>query len=123
VENLSIDPLHGDLNARLMVVGQDWGDNSRPSLFPRSLWRATIGESSLEYYLMSYVVDATYENGVLKLEQPLPLKEREKVRVTVESVAQGRHSVLDIRSISLGEVRCPLTTDDDILGEMLEGRG
>ena len=30
------------------------------------------------------VVEATYENGTLKLSQPLPLKEHEKVRVTVE---------------------------------------
>jgi predicted DNA-binding antitoxin AbrB/MazE fold protein len=28
---------------------------------------------------------ATYENGVLKPEQPLPLKEHEKVRVTVQT--------------------------------------
>ncbi len=34
---------------------------------------------------MSLVVDATYENGVLKLEQPLPLDEHAKVRVVVES--------------------------------------
>ncbi|MDA1049535.1 MAG: antitoxin family protein [Planctomycetota bacterium] len=36
---------------------------------------------------MSHVVDATYENGVLKLVRPLPLKDQEKVRVTVESLA------------------------------------
>lgn len=36
---------------------------------------------------MSHVVDATYENGVLKLEQLLPLKHQERVRVTVESLA------------------------------------
>jgi predicted DNA-binding antitoxin AbrB/MazE fold protein len=34
---------------------------------------------------MTITVDATYENGTLKLGQPLPLKEHEKVRVTVES--------------------------------------
>ncbi|HEV3078703.1 MAG TPA: antitoxin family protein [Gemmataceae bacterium] len=34
---------------------------------------------------MSITVDATYENGTLKLERPLPLKEHEKVRVTVET--------------------------------------
>ena len=33
---------------------------------------------------MTITVEATYENGTLKLEQPLPLKEHEKVRVTVE---------------------------------------
>lgn len=72
---------------------------------------------------MSHVVDATYENGVLKLERPLPLKDREKVRVTVETFARGGHSLLDIRPISLGKVLTPLTKDDDLLGEMLEGRG
>ena len=71
---------------------------------------------------MSYVVEATYENGVLKLDQPLPLKDREKVRVTVESLTTGRHSILDIRPISLGQVLRPLAPDDDLLGEMLEGR-
>jgi predicted DNA-binding antitoxin AbrB/MazE fold protein len=30
------------------------------------------------------IVEAVYENGVLKPAQPLPLKEHEKVRVTVQ---------------------------------------
>jgi predicted DNA-binding antitoxin AbrB/MazE fold protein len=33
---------------------------------------------------MSFTVEAVYENGVLKPEKPLPLKEHEKVNVTVE---------------------------------------
>jgi predicted DNA-binding antitoxin AbrB/MazE fold protein len=33
---------------------------------------------------MTITVEATYENGTLKLVVPLPLKENEKVRVTVE---------------------------------------
>jgi predicted DNA-binding antitoxin AbrB/MazE fold protein len=33
---------------------------------------------------MAIVVEATYEDGVLKPAQPLPLSEHEKVRVTVE---------------------------------------
>ena len=32
---------------------------------------------------MTITVEATYENGVLKPARPLPLKEQEKVRVTV----------------------------------------
>lgn len=36
---------------------------------------------------MAITVEATYENGVLKLTQPLPLKEHEKVRVTIQSEA------------------------------------
>jgi predicted DNA-binding antitoxin AbrB/MazE fold protein len=34
---------------------------------------------------MTITVEATYENGVLKPSQPLPLKEQEKARVTIES--------------------------------------
>jgi predicted DNA-binding antitoxin AbrB/MazE fold protein len=33
---------------------------------------------------MTITVETTYENGVLKLTQPLPLKEQEKIRVTIE---------------------------------------
>ena len=32
---------------------------------------------------MSITVDATYEDGVLKPDQPLPLVERQRVKVTV----------------------------------------
>jgi predicted DNA-binding antitoxin AbrB/MazE fold protein len=34
---------------------------------------------------MSITVDATYVNGVLKPAQPLPLKDQEQVRVTIDS--------------------------------------
>ena len=33
---------------------------------------------------MAIVVEATYENGVLRPAEPLPLAEHEKVRVTIE---------------------------------------
>ena len=33
---------------------------------------------------MSLQVEATYENGVLKLDKPLPLKEKQRVKVTIE---------------------------------------
>lgn len=33
---------------------------------------------------MAITVEATYENGTLKLERPLPLQEHERVRVTVQ---------------------------------------
>ncbi len=36
---------------------------------------------------MILIVEATYENGVLKPAQPLPFKEHERVRVTVEAPA------------------------------------
>ena len=35
---------------------------------------------------MAITIDATYENGVFKLAQPLPLLEHEKVRITIEPV-------------------------------------
>jgi predicted DNA-binding antitoxin AbrB/MazE fold protein len=35
--------------------------------------------------VMTMTVDAIYENGVLKLSQPLPLQEHEQVQVTVHS--------------------------------------
>ena len=38
---------------------------------------------------MTHTVDATYENGTLKLDRPLPLKEHEKVRITVENAASA----------------------------------
>ena len=34
---------------------------------------------------MAITVEAIYENGVLKPTQPLPLKERERVQVTIQS--------------------------------------
>lgn len=71
---------------------------------------------------MSHVVEATYENGVLRLAQPLPLQDQERVRVTVESLCTGDHSILDIRAVSLGQVLYPAASDQDLLGEMLEGR-
>ena len=33
---------------------------------------------------MTLTVEAVYENGVLKPSQPLPLRERETVRITIE---------------------------------------
>jgi predicted DNA-binding antitoxin AbrB/MazE fold protein len=33
---------------------------------------------------MAITVEATYENGTLKLDQPVPLQEHAKVRVTIE---------------------------------------
>ncbi len=36
---------------------------------------------------MPLTIDAIYENGVLKPSQPLPLKEHERVQVTIEAEA------------------------------------
>jgi len=34
---------------------------------------------------MSLDMEATYENGVLKLDRPLPLQEQERVRITIHT--------------------------------------
>ena len=39
---------------------------------------------------MSITIEAVYENGVLKPVQPLPLKDRERVQVTVQSNADAK---------------------------------
>ena len=36
---------------------------------------------------MIITIEATYENGMLKLKEPLPLKENETVKVTVQTSA------------------------------------
>ena len=36
---------------------------------------------------MTLTIDAIYENGVLKPAQPLPLKDRERVQVTVQTAS------------------------------------
>ena len=46
---------------------------------------------------MTITVEAVYENGVLKLAQPLPLDENEKVQVTVHketSVAEQTYGMM-----------------------------
>ncbi|HUY37048.1 MAG TPA: antitoxin family protein [Pirellulales bacterium] len=39
---------------------------------------------------MTITVQAMYENGVLKPRQPLPLKEKEEVQVTLEIIGRSR---------------------------------
>jgi predicted DNA-binding antitoxin AbrB/MazE fold protein len=36
---------------------------------------------------MPFTIQATYENGVLKPDRPLPLREHETVQVTIEATA------------------------------------
>jgi predicted DNA-binding antitoxin AbrB/MazE fold protein len=47
---------------------------------------------------MSIEVEATYENGMLKLDHPLPLQEHQRVRVVVQqelSHARRSYGVID----------------------------
>jgi hypothetical protein len=65
------------------------------------------------------------ENGVVVLDETIRLPEGLEVTVvTPQSPAHagepGTHSFLDIPPVSVGAVLRPLTSDDDLLGEMLE---
>jgi predicted DNA-binding antitoxin AbrB/MazE fold protein len=51
--------------------------------------RAAIAHYSGRAIAVSITVEATYENGVLKPDQPLPLQEHAKVRITVEPRSNG----------------------------------
>jgi hypothetical protein len=68
------------------------------------------------------------QNGVVVLEDGVRLPEGLDVTVlTPDRVApltrgRGPHSVLDIPPVSVGAVLRPLTSEDDLLGEMMEGR-
>jgi predicted DNA-binding antitoxin AbrB/MazE fold protein len=67
------------LSSVAVVIGQLFliPDDAKP--LPQRCSSLSSGPS-----VMSFTVEAVYENGTLKLAQPLPLKEQEKVRVTVE---------------------------------------
>ena len=47
---------------------------------------------TLGKHVMSITVEATYEDGVLKPAQPLPLPEHEKVRITIDDDSAWRTS-------------------------------
>ncbi|MBI3410252.1 MAG: hypothetical protein HY040_18075 [Planctomycetes bacterium] len=69
------------------------------------------------------------KNGVVVLDNGVRLPEGQEVAVLAPGTApapmptEGRpHSVMDIPTVSVGAVLRPLTSDDDLLGEMLESR-
>ncbi|MEX2138710.1 MAG: hypothetical protein WD894_05575 [Pirellulales bacterium] len=76
------------------------------------------------------VAHGRVQNGVVVLDDDVRLPEGQEVTVlSPDSVLAGLqmqslrpHSVLDIPPVSTGAVLRPLTSDDDVLGEMLEGR-
>jgi hypothetical protein len=72
------------------------------------------------------VVHGRVQNGVVVLDQGVSLPEGQEVTVLARGIVPKdglqRHSILDISAVSLGAVLRPLTLDDDLLGEMLEGR-
>jgi hypothetical protein len=65
------------------------------------------------------------KNGVVVLDDGVRLPEGLEVTVLApdaEPALARPHSILDIAPVSLGAVLRPMTADDDLLGEMLEGR-
>ena len=76
------------------------------------------------------VAHGRVQNGVIVLDNGVRLPEGQEVTVRrTASVSPAprmegsrSHSVLDIATVGLGSVLRPLTSDDDLLGEMLEGR-
>jgi hypothetical protein len=70
------------------------------------------------------------QNGVVVIENGVRLPEGQEVTVLAHSnfspapriEGSQSHSVLHIATVGLGSVLRPLTSDDDLLGEMLEGR-
>jgi hypothetical protein len=76
------------------------------------------------------VAHGRVKNGVMVLDEGVRLPEGQEVTVLAVSEAQVTppiplakpHSILDIPPLSLGPILRPLTADDDLLGEMLEGR-
>jgi hypothetical protein len=63
------------------------------------------------------------QNGVVVLADGVRLPEGQEVTVLAPAPAGSpTHGILDIPPVSLGAVVRPFTADDDLLGEMLEGR-
>ncbi len=69
------------------------------------------------------------QNGVVVLDDGVRLPEGQEVIVlraetapTAASLPGSPHRVLDVPVLSLGPVLHTLTADDDLLGEMLDGR-
>ena len=63
------------------------------------------------------------QNGVVVLADGVRLPEGQEVTVLAPpSAAANAHGILDIPPVSLGAVQQPMTAENDLLGEMLEGR-
>lgn len=69
------------------------------------------------------------QNGVVMLDEGVRLPEGQAVTVLAVGTASATpptpgspHSLLDIPPVSLGRMQSTHPIDDDLLGEMLEGR-
>jgi hypothetical protein len=64
-------------------------------------------------------------NGVVVLDNGAHLPEGQEVMVLAPAASPQDaqpHGILDIAPVSVGAVLRPFTADDDLLGDMLEGR-
>jgi hypothetical protein len=72
------------------------------------------------------VAQGRVQNGVVVLDNGLRLPEGQQVTVLApgdpRTAGARSHSILDIPPVNVGAVLQPLTSDDDLLGEMLEDR-
>lgn len=63
------------------------------------------------------------QDGVVVLDDGARFPEGQEVTVLAHPPQRSpSHRILDIPPVSLGPLRHPLAADDDLLGEMLEGR-
>ena len=94
--------------------------------------RAKAGPSKIQQRLAeqdaanggsNMVARGRVQNGVVVLPDGVHLPEGEEVTVLALPTIESKvHSILDITPVSLGAVVGSFTADDDLLGEMLEGR-
>ena len=69
------------------------------------------------------VAQGRVQNGVVVLTDGVHLPEGQIVTVFAPPLPGSKgHSILDIPPVSLGSAMRPILGDDDLLGEMLEGR-
>ena len=65
------------------------------------------------------------QNGVVLLDNGVRLPEGQEVMVLAPAAVPHDarpHGILDIAPVSVGAVMRPVTADDDLLGDMLDGR-
>jgi len=78
----------------------------------------------LSKWRSSIITISHVKNGVIVLNNGVQLPEGQEVTVLVPDArptGPQPHSILDIAPVSLGVLLRPLTAEDDLLGEMLNG--
>ena len=98
-------------------------DKTHVNTFPWAVWSVDYVKGYLNVGrrgLMTVTVDATYENGALRLLQPLPLREHQKVRVSIEvepSLLLRAYGMMGWKGDAETIERIALGPDFDPLGE------